>query len=365
MDKIEKLTAVAYKGEDDPEVAIASTGALDRDGEIIDPKGWELDNYEKAGRPILADHYPSIFSTIGNALWAKVSKDKLIFKPSFHEVTQEGKDAKALWDNGIVKTFSVGFLPKEWIDGKEGEGFRRKYTKQELLEISFTPVPSNPEARREIAKAFKSGLIKSEKYAELLAPGSTTIKVEDIIEEEVDDRVKAEDEYTKDEPIDEVTKPGWDETDDMIRHRIREPDTFEEGSFRTVTIKKDKPRVKAVMGKLKGEDTMTVQTVLFPKEDEWTVEKAKAWIKDHPDLVKQVMLGIFEELDELIAVIEEIEQKKKDEVIIIERDKPIVIPKDKKIEIDKEKLETLIKEQAVKTAEIARATLKGRVVEID
>jgi HK97 family phage prohead protease len=353
---------VAYKGEDDPEVAIASTGALDRDGEIIDPKGWELDNYEKAGRPILADHYPSIFSTIGNALWAKVSKDKLIFKPSFHEVTQEGKDAKALWDNGIVKTFSVGFLPKEWIDGKEGEGFRRKYTKQELLEISFTPVPSNPEARREIAKAFKSGLIKSEKYAELLAPGSTTKEIEEIIGEEVDENVNGE---TKDEPIDEVTKPGWDETDDMIRYRIREPEKFEEGSFRTVTIKDKKPRIKAVMGKLKGEDEMTIQNLMFPKEDEWTVEKAKKWVKDHPDIEKQVNWGLFKELDELTAKLEEIEQKKKDEIIIIERDKPIVIPKDKKIEIDKEKLETLIKEQAVKTAEIAKATLKGRVVEID
>jgi hypothetical protein len=170
---------------------------------------------------------------------------------------------------------------------------------------------------------------------------------------------------TKDEPIDEVTKPGWDETDDMIRYRIREPEKFEEGSFRTVTIKDKKPRIKAVMGKLKGEDEMTIQNLMFPKEDEWTVEKAKKWVKDHPDIEKQVNWGLFKELDELTAKLEEIEQKKKDEIIIIERDKPIVIPKDKKIEIDKEKLETLIKEQAVKTAEIAKATLKGRVVEID
>jgi HK97 family phage prohead protease len=186
-EEVTKLYTVAYKGTDDEDVAIASTGAIDRDGEIIDPKGWELDNYRAAGLPIQADHNSSVFATIGNALWAKVSGGKLKFKPDFHEKTQAGRDAKALWDAGIVRTFSVGFLPKEWVDGDGKEGWWRKYIKQDLLEISMTPVPANPEAAREtskaISKAFHDGIIKDADFAEYLAPGSTK-------EEEPDNQIE-------------------------------------------------------------------------------------------------------------------------------------------------------------------------------
>jgi uncharacterized protein YjaG (DUF416 family) len=53
------------------------------------------------------------------------------------------------------------------------------------------------------------------------------------------------------------------------------------------------------MGKLKGEDTMTVQSVLFPKEDGWTMDGAKEWIKEHPDINKATVAG-----DEKEAAIE-------------------------------------------------------------
>ena len=196
----EKIIAIAIKGADDPEVAVASSGAIDRDGEIIDPKGWDLKNYKKLGMPIQADHNSSVFSTIGNAMWIKVSGDKLIFKPKFHELTPAGWDAKALWDNGIVKSFSVGFIPKEWEEGGEKDKFRRKYTKQELLEISFTPVPSNPEAHRSIAKAFNEGVIKDVDFAEYLAPGSTK-EIEEEVEPEEIEEIKEEVEVKPEEDI--------------------------------------------------------------------------------------------------------------------------------------------------------------------
>lgn len=73
----------------------------------------------------------------------------------------------------------------------------------------------------------------------------------------------------------------WEETENEIRHRERDPDDFESDSFRRITLKKDKPRVFAIVGRLKGETTTTIQALRFPKEDGWTMEKAKAWYKDH------------------------------------------------------------------------------------
>lgn len=92
----------------------------------------------------------------------------------------------------------------------------------------------------------------------------------------------------------------WDETDEYFRHRVKDPALFQEDSFRTITLKADKPRVKAVIGKLKGETTTTIQSVLFPKEDGWTLAKAKEWVADHKDdlrgrdlyrLVARTMIG--------------------------------------------------------------------------
>jgi HK97 family phage prohead protease len=78
----------------------------------------------------------------------------------------------------------------------------------------------------------------------------------------------------------------WEETENEIQHRVRDPGDFEPDSFRRITIKKDKPRIFAIIGKLKGEDTTTIQALRFPKDDGWTVADAKKWVADHPDVGK-------------------------------------------------------------------------------
>lgn len=72
----------------------------------------------------------------------------------------------------------------------------------------------------------------------------------------------------------------WDDGKKYIRHRLKDPKLFQEGSFRTIKVKKDKPRVNGVVGKLKGKKVTTLQSLLFPKEDGWTLTKAKEWSKE-------------------------------------------------------------------------------------
>ncbi len=75
----------------------------------------------------------------------------------------------------------------------------------------------------------------------------------------------------------------WEETENEIRHRVRDPGLFEANSFRRITMKKDVPRVYAIIGHLKSETSTTVQALRFPKTepDNWTLAKAKTWKKDH------------------------------------------------------------------------------------
>ncbi|MDH5770844.1 MAG: hypothetical protein OEZ25_06125, partial [Candidatus Bathyarchaeota archaeon] len=72
----------------------------------------------------------------------------------------------------------------------------------------------------------------------------------------------------------------WEETDEYIRSGHRSKDDFQEGSFRTITIDAEKG-IKAVIGKPVGKDTTEVQSYLFAKDKDWTLEKAKAWFEEH------------------------------------------------------------------------------------
>lgn len=68
-----------------------------------------------------------------------------------------------LYDEGMVKTVSVGFIPKQ-----RQEDNRRIITSAELLELSFVAVPCNPNAlsldqKQLMKKGVEAGIIQEEK----------------------------------------------------------------------------------------------------------------------------------------------------------------------------------------------------------
>jgi len=71
--------------------------------------------------------------------------------------------------------------------------------------------------------------------------------------------------------------PGVDVTENYIRIRQKDPGLFEKGSFRTISLK---PGVRAVIGKLKGKKSTTIQTLLFDKK-KFDVTQARAWVKSN------------------------------------------------------------------------------------
>jgi len=62
--------------------------------------------------------------------------------------------------------------------------------------------------------------------------------------------------------------------------RIRDPSEFESNSFRRMTRDHEGKQYSVIMGKLKGSDKMTEQTLRYPK-DEWTAAEAQAHAKAH------------------------------------------------------------------------------------
>lgn len=115
-------------------LAVASDEMEDRQGDKLNLETWDLRNYKK--NPVLQFAHNYNLPPIGLAKNIRVEGKKLLFEPEFHEITQLAREVKQLYEEGIMKAFSVGFLIKE----KDGE------QSLELLEISGVPVPANPRA---------------------------------------------------------------------------------------------------------------------------------------------------------------------------------------------------------------------------
>lgn len=119
-----------------------STAAVDRDGDTIDPRGWQLDNYRRS--PVVLWAHDHTQPPIGKAsnLWsdAKGLHATVEFPPTgIYPFADQVHD---LVKTGFLSATSVGFIPKESRPSKTGQAI----TQAELLEFSIVSVPSNPQA---------------------------------------------------------------------------------------------------------------------------------------------------------------------------------------------------------------------------
>lgn len=149
---LQKLKGYLEKQEGEI-VGIASTENVDRQGEVIRQEGWDLRNFKKNPILMLAHNYNEL--PIGKVTNVKVEENKLTFKAIFSEATQIAREAFQLVQEGILKAFSVGFIPREY-DEKEPN----VVTKAELLEISLVAIPANPQAMVVMKSMEKNELAK-------------------------------------------------------------------------------------------------------------------------------------------------------------------------------------------------------------
>ena len=156
------------KGADDDsgrfEVVI-STADQDRQGEIVDQKGWDLGHYKNNPIVLWGHNYTGL--PIGVTDSIELTDGKLIAKGRFapDSANPFAQQVRRLYDAKILRTTSVGFIAKEM----EGNTI----TKAELLEFSFVPVPANPMALSLMKTAsfdsealIQKGLVLEEKVKE-------------------------------------------------------------------------------------------------------------------------------------------------------------------------------------------------------
>lgn len=164
--------------KDNEIIGIASSESGDRDGEIIRQEGWDLKNFEM--NPVLLASHNYYEFPIGRVTELKIEGGRLYFKAIFSEATQKAREAYAMVKEGVLNTFSVGFIPRQY-DANDSSII----TRAELLEISLVSVPANAEAVV-IAKGMKentlaNALVKYWAVEKELEEGETA-PVETVVE---------------------------------------------------------------------------------------------------------------------------------------------------------------------------------------
>ena len=129
---------------------IGSTNDVDRHGEVVDQNGWDLKNFFK-NPVILWAHNSWSELPIGKATDITFEDgNKMIIKGVFasEKGNPKAQQVRNLHDEGILKAVSVGFIVK-----KRDEHNSRLILEAELLELSFVPIPANPEALSRLKEA--------------------------------------------------------------------------------------------------------------------------------------------------------------------------------------------------------------------
>lgn len=244
--------------------AFVSTNAVDRMGDVLEPKGADLKAFNKNPVVMFAHDYGS--PPIAKALWTKKSKkdgkDGILSKMEFAS-TEFGQEIFDLYKDGFMNAFSVGFIPKESEPMEEGgsQWGPQRFLKWEMLEYSAVPVPANAEA---LALAVSKGIISEDRKKAL----------EDMkrLQEDKDKKDEEEEMRFYDEDGNEVQVPKKEfDYDDFIKF---------------IEDHKDDDNVSSLF--MKEEKSAGLDDLIA--ENELLEEKIKALDKEIPDLKYKLYL---------------------------------------------------------------------------
>ena len=144
----EKLIAKAFIEKSNTkdgviQAAVASDGIVDREGDSVDPEGWDLENFKMNPQLLWGHNVREYRAPIGKVerIWfeGEGNRKRLMFQPKFDLKDTFAAELYRKVKDGFLNAFSVGFIPLE----RNGSTI----TKSELLEISLVAVPANPRAR--------------------------------------------------------------------------------------------------------------------------------------------------------------------------------------------------------------------------
>lgn len=275
------ITFAVKVKEADPEnatiEAVFSTADEDRHGQIVE-QNFDLGPFKKNPVILNSHNYDDVGEIVGRADKIGIVDGKLEGMVRF--AVNENPKAKIVYDlyaSGFANAFSIGGIPKEFDD-------KGNILKMEIVEISVVSVPANARA---LAK--KKGIDIDQLYEKSeVRPNAKDPSGDGSGDPGDGDGGQGGGQGDQDPPEHDAgnkrAKPAsqkefenWDEGDSEIRLKIRDIAEFVEGTFKKIGFKTDMPRINAIVATPKGGESRVIQSVMFPKEDGWTMDDAKKW----------------------------------------------------------------------------------------
>jgi hypothetical protein len=147
--------------------AVISTNEPDRRGDIVVPKG--LHNFKEfMFNPVVLWAHQRSLPPIGVCDHLEVEADRIVAETRFSSATQLARDAFKLYAEGVLRGWSIGFIPLEVYPIRPNRGQPRGGTcfqTWDLVEYSAVPIPENPMA---LTLAVKKGMVKDPDLANWL-----------------------------------------------------------------------------------------------------------------------------------------------------------------------------------------------------
>tara|TARA_R100001086_G_scaffold148275_2_gene78524 strand:+ start:2587 stop:3393 length:807 start_codon:yes stop_codon:yes gene_type:complete len=241
---------------------VASSSSPDRYGDIIDQKGWMLENYRK--NPVVLLNHDSNQLPIGKGN-VHLRDGQLVIDVQFDQEDERAREVERKAKAGFMNAVSVGFRPlesksrSELPEDNKYYGQRGMYySKSELLEVSIVTIPANGEATMleqkfynamkeeillEVKAAIQDNLIvnkhildvKEEDDRYIVSFAKAEMEEQEEIEEEAmkeEEEEKAMDEEEEEKEIDEEEKYKEEDSEE-VKAEDSEEDT-EEKNFNTL-----------------------------------------------------------------------------------------------------------------------------------
>jgi phage head maturation protease len=306
---------------------IATDETKDRDGDIIEMKGWDIANYLKNPVFLWAHDYTSVPLAAAQKIVKRREPKQMAMT---HKFPTEGLFPFSdmilnLYNEKMINAGSVGFIFFDYERIEEGDNdysedyhYGRRFKRQELLEHSGCAVPANPNAIQESMKQFgydqdsklykymqDVNLVDSKEIEEFVDKDFKN-EIKELlhkgveVEEETEVIVQVPDNIANDP---EIFKWTYEEKPYKNEHacRLKNPADYEQFARKNCGQKHDGKCIDIIYGIKDG--TSEIQALRY-KKDIWTKSAAKSHCKSRSGLFEAAadsMEEYFREIEEKLG----------------------------------------------------------------
>jgi phage head maturation protease len=144
--------------------SVITTGDADRGGDIVVPGGLRNAEDYLINPVVLWAHDRTRVPPIGQCDWLDVQPRRVVAQTRFAEGVRFAEEVFRLYEQGVLRGWSIGFLPRKARPTPAGVGLEIR--EWDLLEYSAVPIPENPGA---LTIALEKGHVKDAQLRDWLA----------------------------------------------------------------------------------------------------------------------------------------------------------------------------------------------------